>query len=324
MAVRAAFIAPDVRTALGENCYYRSMAMRAKPSRESSVNSSAPGPRARPIANGRDWSVAEYVCTDGRGDRSFEERHETFTIAAVVDGTFQYKTDTGASLMYPGSWLLGNHAQCYICGHDHSRGDRCIALHISPPYFAEVSASLGGTANFRFISPMLPATRRGLAFLAQARLIASHPEGLALEEAVTGIVEMVVCHMSGEQPIRQRLSARDARRITDAIHHVEDRFTEVLSLEDLASQAAMSKYHFLRTFRSVVGRSPHQYLLNLRLQHVAHRLTKSTGTIAQIALSCGFGDLSTFVSHFKRQFGESPSRFRARYCRAQLPAVCPA
>lgn len=220
--------------------------------------------------------------------------------------------------MHPGSWMLGNHEQCFMCGHDHSGGDRCIALHISQPYFAEVSASWGGTAGFRFVSPVLPATTRGLSLLARARSIASHPEGLETDEAVTGIVEMVVGQMSGEQPIRQHLSARDERRISDAIHHLEDRFTEMLSLDDLASQAAMSNYHFLRTFRSAVGRSPHQYLLNLRLQRVAHRLINSADTITHIALSCEFGDVSTFVSHFKRQFSESPSRFRARYRRTHL------
>lgn len=291
------------------------MAMRANRSHDPSANSAAAGPRARPIAKGRDWSLAEYLCSDGPGGRSFEEQHETFTIAAVVEGTFQYKTDTGASLMYPGSWLLGNHGQCFVCGHAHSRGDRCIALHIGPRYFAEVSASSGGTARFRFVSPVLPATGRGLSLLARARSIALHPESLEIDEAVTGIVEMIVGQMSGEQPIRQHLSARDARRISDVVHHLEDRFTEILSLDHLASRAAMSKYHFLRTFRSVVGRSPHQYLLHLRLQHVAHRLANSGDTIARIALSCGFGDLSTFVSHFRCQFGESPSRFRARYRR---------
>ena len=51
-----------------------------------------------------------------------------------------------------------------------------------------------------------------------------------------------VGQMSGEQPNRQHLSARDARRISDAIHYLEDRFAERLSLDDLASEAAMSKY----------------------------------------------------------------------------------
>lgn len=262
--------------------------------------------------------MAEYVCSAGPGDRHFEERHERFTIAAVVEGTFRYKTDTGTSLMHPGSWLLGNHAACFVCGHDHSRGDRCVAVHISPQYFAEVSASRGGTARFRFVSPVLPAKTRGLSLLARGRSVAAHSDGLEIDEAVTGLIELVVGQMSGEQPMRQQVSARDERRISGVLHHLEDHFTEALNLDDLSSKAAMSKYHFLRTFRSVVGRSPHQYLLDLRLQHVAHRMTNSADTITNLALSCGFGDLSTFVSHFKRQYGESPSRFRARYRRTAV------
>lgn len=282
---------------------------------QASLSTTAVAPQARPIASCRDWNLAEYVCSAGPEDRNFEEEHQSFTIAAVVEGTFNYKTNTGSSLMYPGSWLLSNHAQCFICGHDHSRGDRCIALHIDPPYFAEISASCGGSAGFRFISPALPTTARGISLLARAGSIASHAEGLEIDETVTEIVEMVIGQMSGEQPIRQHLSARDARRISDTIHHMEDRFAQICSLDELACQATMSKYHFLRTFRSVVGRSPHQYLLNLRLQHVTHCLINSAETITHIALACGFGDLSTFGCHFRRQFGESPSRFRARYRR---------
>ena len=84
------------------------------------------GPVARVVARGRDWSAAEYVCSAGPGDRSFEEQHEVFTLAAVVKGSFRYKTDTGTSLLHPGSWLLGNHGRCFSCGHDHSRGDRVV------------------------------------------------------------------------------------------------------------------------------------------------------------------------------------------------------
>jgi AraC family transcriptional regulator len=265
------------------------------------------------IARGRDWSVAEYVCTAGPSDRSFEEQHETFTVAAVVEGSFRYTSDTGTSLLHPGSWLLGNHRRCFSCGHDHSRGDRCIAFHLSPECFAEISASLGGSANYEFRYSMLPATMRGLSMLARAQSMIGSGDTLARDEAVTELLEAVVVETSEAHPTPQTVLGRDERRISAALHHLEDHFTEPLGLDQLAAVAGMSKYHFVRTFRHVLGRSPHQYLVGLRLQHVAERLTITDDLITEIALNCGFGDISTFASQFRRQFGETPSQYRRRY-----------
>ncbi len=289
------------------------MTKKAQPIGRIAAHAPEAGPRMRPIAGGRDWNLAEYVCDAGPGDRSFEERHGAFTVAAVVEGSFRYKTDTGMSLMYPGAWLLGNHGACFECGHDHSRGDRCIAFHLNPDYFAEVASSAGGTAGYRFGPSMLPATAQGLSLLARAQSIAAHGDALEIEESVTELLEAVVMATSGARPAPQTVSARDERRVSAVLHCLEDDFAEALNLDDLAAVAGMSKYHFIRTFRRVAGRSPHQYLLGLRLWHVAGRLTTTPDAITDIALICGFGDISTFVSQFRRQFGESPSRFRARH-----------
>lgn len=79
---------------------------------------------ARPLRQGQGWSVGEYLCTAGPDDRPFEERREEFSIAAVIEGTFTYRADTGTAVMHPGAFLFGNSGTCYECGHDHSTGDR--------------------------------------------------------------------------------------------------------------------------------------------------------------------------------------------------------
>lgn len=280
------------------------------------VPSTAPaGPSSRPVAACEDWRIAEYLCTAGPGDRSFEEQHDAFTMAAVVEGTFRYETEGGRSLMHPGSWLLGNHGECFTCGHDHSRGDRCVSLHVSPEYFAEVASSRAGTTRFRFASPCLPGGALDVSLMARACILADDAESIELDETVTQLIENIIARTAGAPAKPARVSALDEKRISRVLHHLEDHYPEILKLEDLAALAAMSKYHFLRTFRRAVGRSPYRYLLDLRLQHAAHDLVSSTASIARIALNCGFGDLSTFGLHFKREFDVTPSQFRARYSR---------
>ena len=94
---------------------------------------------------------------------------------------------------------------------------------------------------------------------------------------------------------------------------LEDGFFEAVSLDRLASAAAMSKYHFAPTFWRVIETAPYQYLLALRMRHVAIRLASSGAPISEIAFDAGCGDLSTLISRFRRQFAESPSSHRARY-----------
>ena len=72
----------------------------------------------------------------------------------------------------------------------------------------------------------------------------------------------------------------------------------------------MSRYHFLRIFRQVVGLTPHQYILRTGLHHAAIDLRRSTRPILDIALDAGFGDLSTFNRRFRGTTGVTPGAYR--------------
>lgn len=94
----------------------------------------------RPLACGAGWTVEDVICTSGPEDRSYEETHTCVRIALVVEGTFQYRSTTGYELLTPGSLLLGNERQCFECGHDHGRGDRCVSFGYAPEYFERLAA----------------------------------------------------------------------------------------------------------------------------------------------------------------------------------------
>ena len=67
----------------------------------------------------------------------------------------------------------------------------------------------------------------------------------------------------------------------------------------------------LRTFRAVVGMTPHQYILHTRLARAAVRLRRTLDGISEIAFAAGFNDLSTFNRRFQRIMGQSPGAYRA-------------
>lgn len=83
-----------------------------------------------------------------------------------------------------------------------------------------------------------------------------------------------------------------------------------LTLALLAREARLSTYHFLRTFERMTGLTPHQYIRRARLREAAIRLATETTRILDIALDCGFGDVSNFNHAFRAEFKASPREYR--------------
>ncbi len=266
-------------------------------------------PIARVLARGEDWCISEHVCHAGPADRPFEEQHEQVTIAAVVQGSFRYRCSAGEALLYPGAWLLGNAGSCFECGHDHGTGDRCIAFHFAPESFAEIAAGVTGSHRFRFATAMLPAMRRLTAPLAEIETLAQG--GGAPEETALRLAEQVLAALAGADKAAPP-SPRDQRRISAALRHIEEHSEEPLGLAELAAAAAMSKYHFLRSFRRVAGVTPYELVLATRMRRAAARLRATTLPVSTIAFDAGFADLSTFNRRFRALFGVTPRGWRAR------------
>jgi AraC-like DNA-binding protein len=72
----------------------------------------------------------------------------------------------------------------------------------------------------------------------------------------------------------------------------------------------LSPFHFLRLFSTVLGVTPHQYLVRARLRRAARLLIETQQSVTNIALEAGFADLSNFVRTFHRAAGVSPGHFR--------------
>ncbi|OAB28265.1 hypothetical protein PMSD_22280 [Paenibacillus macquariensis subsp. defensor] len=87
---------------------------------------------------------------------------------------------------------------------------------------------------------------------------------------------------------------------------------ETLSIEDLAKRTNLSTSRFRAVFRERYGVPPHQFLINLRLDHAKELLSTTTYSIAKIAEFCGFSDVSHFTNRFRSRTGLSPGAFRGK------------
>lgn len=271
---------------------------------------------SRTLARGEDWGAWEVTCRQGPGDPRFEERHHHVSIAAVLEGSFQYRAAGGEALLYPGAFLLGNAGACFECGHDHGVGDRCVAFGFAPALFEEIAAAAGFSPR-GFTIPMLPALPQTARTVVEIAASAAAAPAGAIEDLAIGVAETVLGALSGRGRADAGPASRDQRRVSEVLRFIDAHSGDALDLARLAGMAFMSKYHFLRTFRSVAGVTPYQYLLNARMRASALALRTTTAPIAAIAFNAGFGDLSTFGARFRAAFGMSPGVFRATGRRAR-------
>ena len=101
------------------------------------------------------------------------------------------------------------------------------------------------------------------------------------------------------------------KRINRALDYIENHIDEPLALADLATAASFSKFHFSRIFQAMIGESPFQFILRVRLERAASLLLNNQKeTITDIALKCGFTDLSVFSRNFTTRFGRSATDYR--------------
>jgi AraC-like DNA-binding protein len=110
---------------------------------------------------------------------------------------------------------------------------------------------------------------------------------------------------------QQTMSAAHKHRIRRAIELMSQEFTGRCSLTSISREVGMSPFHFARTFSGLVGLSPHQYLIRLRLRRSAMMLRQGA-SVTTSALSNGFDNLSHFSRSFRRRFGVNPSKYPCR------------
>ena len=98
--------------------------------------------------------------------------------------------------------------------------------------------------------------------------------------------------------------------IQSTIRFIRKNYHLDLTLEDMAQQASMSKYHFSRLFKKSCGYSPHEFLTLTRLNRAKHLLKTTDLPIKQIALEIGYQSVASFSNTFANRVGVTPSRFR--------------
>jgi AraC family transcriptional regulator len=195
---------------------------------------------------------------------------------------------------------------------------RTLYVSLSTARVEEVAREMGLSRRSFFLEPQVEsASKEILALLASlaAELAQPAPGTHLLLQSLS--LQLIVQLLREQQygGTEKKLASScgqispEVRRALDFIHA---HCTEDFSLEQLAASALLSPFYFLRTFKQQTGLTPYAYLRQLRLREAAVLLSQSKESVSAIAARLGFASASHLSAAFRRQYGVTPSQYRAR------------
>ena len=102
-------------------------------------------------------------------------------------------------------------------------------------------------------------------------------------------------------------------QLLPAIEHITLRFSEKITITDLAALCGLSQSHFMRIFKRPIEMTAYAFLEQVRMHHAIHAVKHTSDSIASIAHACGFYDHSSFVKRFRKVSGTTPLKYRRDY-----------
>ena len=106
-------------------------------------------------------------------------------------------------------------------------------------------------------------------------------------------------------------------RARDFIDHCYD---HPLSLDQISEKACFSRYHFLRLFRQAFNKTPHQYLIERRIEKAKELLGGDELRVTDVCFEVGFQSLGSFSTLFHKTVGQAPLTYRERVqAKRQVP-----
>ena len=241
-------------------------------------------------------------------------RHDSYVIAVIEAGAEALTARGVRWRATPGQIVLLNPDEL----HDGQAAGDAFRYRVFYPSTALMGAAAADLAD----APERPAPGFGRLLvddrsLAQ-RLLAAHvasrdePDALARDAALTGALgSLIGRHADARGQPRVGAEPRRIARVTAMMRAEPER---PFSLDDLAREAGLSRFHFLRVFSKAVGQTPHAWLVNQRVNR-AQALLRAGERPAEVAVACGFADQPHLTRAFRRIVGVTPGQYARAVCR---------
>ena len=238
---------------------------------------------------------------DSAGQELDYHFHEFDKLVILIEGKVDYLVEDRSYALEPWTVLLVRHHTIHKAIIDRSAPYERIILYLDPGYFGRAMPGAGLLDCFD------QADRHGRHLLrASAGQLDELKAAVAAYEQ-TLIVQLLihVSRLSEAEPTG--LERGGDPKIRQALSTINENFRQELTVDALAEQAYMSRYHFMRLFKAQTGSTVHAYIRQKRLMNAARLIREGTPAVKAAELS-GFNDYSAFHRAFKASFGISPGQ----------------
>ncbi|HEY5852174.1 MAG TPA: AraC family transcriptional regulator [Lysobacter sp.] len=228
--------------------------------------------------------------------------HEAFGLGAIESGVERFRYCGSEHLAPPDSLVLMNPDALHTGRAETEGGWRYRMAYIDPDVVEEVT----GERGWWFADAVAhdPASARQATALLDKLWHASEP--LEFDSLLLQLLDAF-----GRQARRPPAATQAAPRFTCVIDYLRAHLDRSLTLDELATVAGLSPFHFLRSFRAVHHATPQQMLMALRLFE-AKRLLADGEAPARVAAAVGLSDQAHLTRAFARRYGVTPARYRTQ------------
>ena len=129
--------------------------------------------------------------------------------------------------------------------------------------------------------------------------------------AVRGAVLSLMAYLCRQYAVRKEEKSRTDLGIEKAIRYIKEHLSEIITIDRLASLAGFSKYYFVREFKRVTSYTVVAYVNLARIERSKELLARGEMTVGEIAVVCGYHNLSYFSKTFRAHTGLTPSEYVA-------------
>ena len=226
----------------------------------------------------------------------------------IVRGRGTVKTDAGTKTLRPGDMFTiwkGSNIEYY---EDPNDPWQYYWIHIDGSGTLAFLQSCGFSEKVRSFTPSNPA--RVINCFSRIHELYRARNDSDAPIVVSLLYEMIpACRPSAVQDARLKTPSR---LLEHAKFIFQRQMHTGMNVEELASELGVSRVTLFRSIRSAAGKSPVQWLAEMRMERAAYLLRDSLRTLEETAKDCGFKNVKYFHRCFKASFGKAPSEFRKR------------
>ncbi|WP_431803227.1 AraC family ligand binding domain-containing protein [Halobacillus andaensis] len=227
--------------------------------------------------------------------------HEEYAIGVTLRGIQHYHLEGSLQLSYPQGVMLFNPEQAHDgMAHDETGLDY-VMLYIKPEMLLE---ALETKDMVRFPAPVVYDHRLEQRIVKLAQAILGEKEEALCSELFLSLTDGLTQTNFTKDP------ANESSRISKAKEIIHASLEKGLKLEEISQELGLSKYQFIRLFKTHTGISPYQYYLNGKIERAKQMIEKS-GDIYSAVADCGFVDLTHLNKHFKCVYGTTAFEYKS-------------